>query len=154
MIHNYTLYEKPFRFIKNKLKDVEMRTNDERRKLLHIGDFIVFKRVDSNDCVLTKITNLKQFKSFYELYSNYDKCRIGYLEDENADPNDMLEYYSQEKIDKYGALAIEIIVIDESYGFKLLSSDPDSKIMVFSIKNEKRSLPYLEAEKVLNNLLK
>ena len=35
----------------------------------------------------------------------------GYLPSEDADPNDMLKYYKQEDIEKYGVLAIEIQLI-------------------------------------------
>ena len=43
-----------------------------------------------------------------DFYSSYEKTAIGYKKDEVANPNDMLNYYSQEQIDKYGVLAIEI----------------------------------------------
>ena len=59
----------------------------------------------------TKVINLHVFSNFKELYDNFDKISIGYKEDEIADPKDMLMYYSQEKIDKYGALAIKIKLI-------------------------------------------
>ena len=35
---------------------------------------------------------------------------IGYAKDEKANPNDMLMYYSEENIEKYGVLGIELIV--------------------------------------------
>ena len=39
---------------------------------------------------------------------NYPKLSLGYLADEIANPNDMLEYYSKEDISNFGVLAIEI----------------------------------------------
>ena len=40
MIHNFNLKVEPFESIKNHHKNVEMRTYDERRKILNVGDFI------------------------------------------------------------------------------------------------------------------
>ena len=42
MIHNMKLNEKPFNNIKNGTKTVEYRLFDEKRKLLNVGDNIVF----------------------------------------------------------------------------------------------------------------
>ena len=39
---------------------------------------------------------------------NYKKTDIGYKDDEVANPDDMLSYYSIEDIRKYGVVAIEI----------------------------------------------
>ncbi len=54
------------------------------------------------------MTNLYRYSNFEELYLNHDKKSIGYKENEEADLKDMLKYYSQENIDKYGVLGIEI----------------------------------------------
>lgn len=49
------------------------------------------------------------YKNFNELYNNHNKISIGYKENENANPDDMLMYYSKEDIEKYGVLGIELI---------------------------------------------
>ena len=46
--------------------------------------------------------------SFFELYNAFDKISLGYREEENANPRDMEQYYSKEKIKKYGVVGIEI----------------------------------------------
>ena len=51
-----------------------------------------------------------EYPSFRELYEHHDKLSIGYNENEVADPDDMLQYYTQEQIDKHGALALLIEV--------------------------------------------
>ena len=48
---------------------------------------------------------------FENLYLNHSKVSIGYKEDENAKPDDMLVYYSMEEIKNYGVLGIEIKVL-------------------------------------------
>ena len=102
------LYPEPFILIKNKAKTVEMRLYDEKRKLLNVGDLIVFVNTETKEELITEITNLRRFNSFDELYAKYKKTEIGYKEDEIANPKDMNQYYSEEAINKYGVLAIEM----------------------------------------------
>ena len=109
-INEMNLCPKPFNTMKNGYKKVEMRLFDERRKNLKIGDLIRFTNTETKEELLAEICDLKSFKSFKELYLNYNKTDIGYKENEIAKPEDMLQYYAQEQIDKYGVLAIEISV--------------------------------------------
>ena len=110
--HGFTypmnLDPRPFEAIKNGRKTVEMRLNDERRRYLDKGDFIMFTNTKTGEELFVKVTGRFEYPSFYELYANHDKVSIGYAEDENADPGDMLEYYTEEQIKKHGALAIVI----------------------------------------------
>ena len=50
--------------------------------------------------IIVKVIDLKVYTDFFELYQNYDKKEIGYLENELANPNDMLLYYKEEQIKK------------------------------------------------------
>ena len=102
------LYPDAFGLIENGSKKVEMRLNDEKRQKLTIGDLVIFTNTETKEEIIVEVIDLNTFKSFKELYSSYEKTVIGYKKDEVANPNDMLDYYSQEQIDKYGALAIEI----------------------------------------------
>ena len=111
-IHYLNLNPVPFALIKTKAKKVEMRLFDERRKVLKVDDYIVFTNNESQEQIKTKIVGLRTFKSFKELYLFYEKSLLGYRKDEEADHNDMLQYYSIEKIEQYGALAIEIELIN------------------------------------------
>lgn len=106
--HKMNLYPDAFELIENGSKKVEMRLNDEKRQKLTIGDLVIFTNTETKEEIIVEVIDLKTFKSFNELYSSYEKAAIGYKKDEVANPNDMLNYYSQEQIDKYGALAIEI----------------------------------------------
>ena len=58
--------------------------------------------------MLVEIENLHHYSSFDELYKHFDKTLMGYKEDEDANPNDMEEYYSKEEQEKYGVLGIKI----------------------------------------------
>lgn len=101
----------PFESIKIGRKSVEMRLNDERRQGIRRGDFICFTHTVTNEKMTVRVEDVFTYPSFFELYENHDKISIGYTEDEDADPSDMLEYYPAQKIEKYGALAIVISLI-------------------------------------------
>ena len=111
---NYTmnLNPEPFKLIKNKKKTIEMRLNDERRKNLKVNDTIDFINTKTKQVLKCKILHIEKYDNFKQLYQNYNKKDLGYLEDEIANPDDMLEYYSQDLINKYGVLAIKIELID------------------------------------------
>lgn len=104
--HFMTLYQEPFLATTEGWKTVEMRLNDEKRRLLKIGDIIVFTNKETEEKAIVEIDDLKPFLSFDELYASYPKRAIGYQNDEKPDPRDMLEYYQEEDIRKWGALAI------------------------------------------------
>ena len=111
MTYEMNLHNNPFNKIKQQSKTIEMRLNDGRRKLLKKDDLIIFTNNDTKEQLTVKIIDITSYQSFKEIYEKYDKVLLGYDKDDNADYNDMLMYYSQDKIDKYGVLAIQIKVI-------------------------------------------
>ena len=112
MTHYMNLHNNPFNSIMNKTKTVEMRLNDEKRILIKINEFIEFTNNVTNEKMLVKVIDVKSYQDFSLLYKEYQKEEIGYKIDEVANPDDMLLYYSKEKIEKYGVLAIRLEVID------------------------------------------
>ena len=103
------LHEGPFEMIKSGQKTIEMRLLDEKRKLLQIGDEIIFtNRTNENDQIKTKIIGLHKFGSFKELYPKFNKCCLGYKENEVASYKDMQAFYPIEEQQKYGVIGIEI----------------------------------------------
>lgn len=105
------LKEEPFNSIKNGAKTIEMRLFDEKRQQLKIGENIKFINNKTGEELLTQIVNLHKFKSFEELYKNFDKIKLGYKEWEFAKSSDMLKYYPQSEQQKYGVVGIEIKLI-------------------------------------------
>jgi len=102
------LADGPFKAIKAKTKTIEMRLNDERRKDIKKGDQIIFHHNDTFETLSCVVLSIKKYSNFIELYKHYNKISIGYNDNEDAKPDDMLKYYSQEQIEKNGVLAIEI----------------------------------------------
>lgn len=111
--HYMKLWDSPFNAIKYGLKNIEMRLNDEKRSLININDIIVFTNNNTFETIKVKVVNLYKYDSFKELYENHNKISIGYQENEIANYEDMYDYYKEEDIKKYGALGIEIKLINE-----------------------------------------
>jgi len=107
------LKSEPFEKMKSGVKTVELRLNDEKRRLVQIGDFIEFTLIDDPVQKLTmRVTALHHFNSFQELYASLPKEKMGYKEDEMPNPDHMDAYYSREKQEKYGVLGIELRLTD------------------------------------------
>lgn len=111
MIHKMDLWHESFEKIKNKTKTIEMRLNDEKRSIIKIGDIIEFNDTSRGEKIQCEVVNIFRYTDFETLYQNHNKISIGYSENETANPADMLAYYSEENIKKYGVVGIEISVI-------------------------------------------
>ncbi|MBQ7408640.1 MAG: ASCH domain-containing protein [Clostridia bacterium] len=109
MLHTMNLNDLPFNQIKSGTKRVEMRLYDQKRQLIKTNDDICFTNVTTGEKLNVKVTAIRVFKNFFELYSFYnDKTVLGYNKNERANPEDMGAYYSDENILLYGTCAIEI----------------------------------------------
>lgn len=111
MIHYMKLQPSPFIAIKNGNKDIEMRLNDEKRQAVQINDIIEFTNTDTGEIIKTRVVNKHHFNSFNDLYNAFDKIRLGYKENENANPYDMEKYYPVDEIVQNGVVGIEIQLI-------------------------------------------
>lgn len=115
MLHFMKLHPSSFQKIKSGTKTVELRLYDEKRQLIKPGDEIEFVNSDEQtQTVRVVVKGLYQYDSFEELYQHFTPIEMGYRPDQIAcaSPNDMDQYYSREKQQKYGALAIAIEVIN------------------------------------------
>lgn len=111
MLHVLNLHPEPFKAIKSGLKDIEMRLYDERRRNIKVDDEIEFVSRENGEKLYAKVIALHLFPSFNELYKAFPKSRLGYREDEIANPEDMGKYYSPQAREKYGVVGIEIKLI-------------------------------------------
>lgn len=109
MVHKMKLVDFAFKAIKNKEKDIELRLNDEKRSKINIGDIIEFVHIDTNETIKVEVINLHKYSTFEELFSKFDHKRFG-LNDRD-DASIMINFYSMEEQNKYGALGIEIKLI-------------------------------------------
>ena len=98
-------------------KSVEIRLYDEKRKKLKKGDEIEFSLIEngklSDETLNVKIIDLNRFDSFKDLFYS-DLYAFTGSEEKTAEgfTNSMRLYYSQEKEQTYGVLAIKIILLN------------------------------------------
>ena len=111
-LHEYTLRPGPFSLIKSHKKVIEMRLFDEKRQLIEVGDTISFENTETHEVIKCEVIGLKRFPSFKEMYEFYPPEEIGYEKNSYPDYHDMAQYYTEEKIAKYGTLAIRIKLIE------------------------------------------
>lgn len=109
MTHKMKLKPSPFSMIASGQKTVELRLYDEKRKLIKVGDTLMFNNVSREEEVLfCRVKALHLFESFKELYASLPMTKCGYTENDNPDYRDMEEYYSPEEQRCYGVVGIEI----------------------------------------------
>lgn len=106
MIYRMKLQNEPFKQIKKEIKKIEIRLNDEKRKIFEINDYIEFTNITTLEIMFVKITNLYHFKNFEDLFNNFDNSILGC-----GSYEEMYKYYSKEEENKYGVLGIEIKVL-------------------------------------------
>lgn len=106
------LRKEPFDRIRNGVKTIEYRLNDEKRSLLRIGDCIRFAEITEtgNGSIITaQIEDIKLAPTFMELK---EKLIIaGILGAEQFSPETMRKYYSQADEKRYGVIGIKIKLV-------------------------------------------
>jgi RimJ/RimL family protein N-acetyltransferase/ASC-1-like (ASCH) protein len=110
--HEMSLREAPFRAVASGRKVIEMRLFDPKRQLIQAGDEIQFSLVGGAESVTALVVGLHYFPSFAALYEamipRVGAVGLGYGEGEVPRPADMLEYYSEDAIARFGVVGIEI----------------------------------------------
>ena len=116
MIHKMRLVDFAFKAIKNEEKDIEVRLNDLKRQQIKINDIIEFEHVDTHEIIRVRVIDLHKYKTFDELFNNFNHQRLGLKDEDTAEI--MNNFYSKEEQEEFGALGIEIKLIK-----KILLSD-------------------------------
>ena len=111
MTHYMNLKPQPFSMIRCGAKTYELRLLDEKRKLIQVGDLIVFKNTAKPESTLSvRVKGLHVFETFEQLYAALPLDKCGYTPDQvpYASAHDMDLYYSIEKQKQHGVIGIEI----------------------------------------------
>lgn len=110
MHHEMSLRPGPFAKIADGSKRWELRLHDEKRRLITVGDTITFTCTADERSVTVRVTALRPFASFAELYAALPLTECGYTAENvaSADPRDMEKYYPPEKQAQYGVLAVGV----------------------------------------------
>jgi len=115
--YDMRLNEQPFTKMKEKMKTIELRLFDNKRRQLDIGDYIIFTNTgDETAQIAVKIKGLYRAASFAELLEeiSIEKCgnQPGVTNEEVEER--MRKYYSKEDETKYGVLGIKVELSDLS----------------------------------------
>ena len=101
----------PMENIRNGNKTIELRLYDEKRRKIAVGDTIKFVNSKNiTDILCVTVVDLFVFDSFDELYKTLPLSECGYTKDniDQASPQDMDCYYSEEEQDEHGVIGIKI----------------------------------------------
>lgn len=111
MIHEMRLHELPFNQIKDGTKTIESRLNDDKRRLLKVGDVVKFlKRPEMKESAMAKIVGLHFHKTFQELFESFPPESFGGIAMEDL-VESIYKYYSKDDEEKFGAVGIEFRLI-------------------------------------------
>ena len=110
MNHNMKLHPKYFECILNGTKRIELRLNDEKRRLIKIGDLITFyKMPEEKESLTVKVVGLLRYDSFEDILNDYDISLVGDKDDTKEELINVLNnFYTKEEQEKYGVLGIKI----------------------------------------------
>ena len=110
-LHYMHLEPEAFAAMEAGKKTIELRLCDEKRRRIQAGDVIRFESTDDDtDVLFARVTGMRFFASFDELYAALPLTACGYAPEElkTASPRDMDKYYSPEDQRKWGVVAIEL----------------------------------------------
>ena len=109
MRHNMKLNRDEFYSVKNGLKNIEVRINDNKRKKIENGDIVEFKNIEGgNEKVYVKVKNITKFDKFDDLYNYYEIERFGLYNHSKVELIDNIYKIYSRKEEELGVLAIEI----------------------------------------------
>lgn len=113
-IHDMRLQKEYYNYIKNGTKRIEIRLNDEKRKLLKLDDSIRLHLLDDeSEYLKVKVTGLLHYKNIETLIANHD---MYLLTKEGMNKEELItifnNIYSKDEQDKYGVLGILFEIIE------------------------------------------
>ncbi len=106
------LYNENFNYIQNGTKRIEIRLNDKKRKLIHIGDYIEFENLDTKDKLLVRVVALLNYETIEDLINDY---KMELLLDKSITKEELVDIfnniYSNEEQVKYKILGIKFEIV-------------------------------------------
>ena len=110
-LHRMHLDPQAFAAMEDERKTIELRLYDKKRRRIQAGDVIRFESTDDEtDVLFARVTGMRFFASFDELYAALPLTACGYAPEElaAASPRDMDKYYAPEEQKKWGVVGIEL----------------------------------------------
>lgn len=114
-IHDMIIKPEYFYMVKDGIKKYEARTNDSRRRIMRVGDYIkLMKEPELTEVIWLRITNKIEFDTFTELYDALPKRDVGF-EGRTTESivQELRRFYTEEKERETGVVAIEVELAEE-----------------------------------------
>ncbi len=112
MLHKMKLNDSAFERMKNKEKKREYRVNDEKRKLVRVGDIIEFSKLSNEEeKILMDVNNIENFNSLEDaISSHFEEDFSNRHPDFQSACNSFYQkgYYSKEEIKENGIVVFEV----------------------------------------------
>ena len=112
MEHNMKLYSSSFEELKAGKKKREYRLNDEKRKMVKVGDTIRFAKLpDLDEEIVVDVTDIETFSNWYDCYAKYyDEDFKNQYDSVEAVVQDTYDggYYTTEESEKIGCVVFSI----------------------------------------------
>ena len=111
MRYEMHLNKLPFKQIEKGEKTLEIRLNDSKRKLMNVGDEILFtNRSNEKETLLKTIKELRIYSTFAEMANNEDCVKAGF--DKGYSTQDVADcyyqFYSKQDEQNLGVVVIEL----------------------------------------------
>ena len=112
MQHRMKLSEAPFKKIASGAKVIESRLYDDKRKIISLGDEIIFNENENPDnSVTTKVTGLLRYSTFKELFADHDPALFG-EESREFLLDQISQFYPEDQQQQHGVIGIRLELID------------------------------------------
>lgn len=108
--HELGIQPKYYDLIKNNIKIYEVRLNDDKRRLINVGDNVIIKREpERKEKFVAKVIDKLYFESFRAMAEAIDSRDLG-LEGLNVDEIESVykQFYSVEKEKEFGVVALKL----------------------------------------------
>lgn len=111
-VHQMKLSLVPFNKIKDGTKKIESRIYDEKRRMIEIGDIVIFSENDNEDNkVKTEVVGLLRYRNFKELFEDHNPSLFG---EDSVDflTNQINAFYKKEEQEEFGVIGLRLNKID------------------------------------------
>lgn len=108
--HILQLASRPFESIRNGNKVIESRLYDEKRRLIKVGDALVFhNRANQHETIQATVIELIRHDTFRELFMSNDPMLFGGVSEDVLETQ-IKVFYTDEDERRYGVLGIRFVI--------------------------------------------
>lgn len=143
-----------FLLMKQGIKTIEIRLNDEKRSFLEVGSLITFVDTKTQEKLNVIVDKIYNFKSFCTLYQCFNGLEVGSSLGDSLEKmvNETYEIYTPKQEEKYGVLAIRISLNSDKIVKSIITNNSDLMNILNIIKNQNLAQGALAAGSIRNTV--